>query len=286
VDGESGIRVHVDGRTYEGDVVDLGGVEAPTDAFARAIRGEDAPVDVDCPAPDAVYDHVGRLPPSPSPASFDRRGALADAARALGHASPAQSALAEARSALQSSSPPSVDVRAARKRVAEAGAERERLRERVAELRGRLQARRETGADATAVEAQLNEAGRRLSEAETERIAAEQALERAEQAARDARDRRERRLELEDRVANLERSVRADLAAAVWERFRSALGVVPGTASAGPSPGTYEGDPVTAALAVARLAPLDAPVVVGDLARIEKAEAAAAALDAPVIYVG
>jgi chromosome segregation ATPase len=230
---------------------------------------------------------VERLPPSPSPASFDRRGALADAARALGYASPAQSALAEARSALQSSSsPPAVDVRAARKRVAEAGAERERLRERVAELRGRLQARRETGADATAVEAQLNEAGRRLSEAETERIAAEQALERAEQAARDARDRRERRLELEDRVANLERSVRADLAAAVWERFRSALDVVPGTASAGAAPGTYEGDPVTAALAVARLAPLDAPVVVGDLARIEGAAAAAEALDAPVIYTG
>ncbi|MFB6101681.1 MAG: hypothetical protein ABEJ73_03875 [Haloplanus sp.] len=276
------MRVCVDGRTYEGRVIDLSGVDTPAEAVVRAVTGVDGdgPIRIDCPDPRPVHGHVARLPPT----AFDRRAALADAARALGHASPAQSELDEARAELRSVSPPSVDVRAARRRVAETGAEEERLRERVAELRGRLQARREMAADTTAVEAQLDEAVRHLSEAETERIAAEQALDRAEEAAREARDRRERRLELADRVANLERAVRADLAGAVWDEFRSALRAVPGRATAGASPGEYDGDPTTAALAVARLAPLDAPIVVDGGDRVRGADAAATTLDAPVIY--
>ncbi|WP_251342186.1 hypothetical protein [Haloplanus halophilus] len=272
------MRVTVAGRVHEGRAVDLDGVDAT--AVVRAVRGAEAPVGVECPTPGTVHDHVGLLPPS----SFDRRGALAAAARALGHESAAAAALAEARAELAEASAPTVDLREARRRVAEAGTEAERLRERVAELRGRVQARRETGADTTAVEAQLEEATGRLAEAETERIAAEQALDRAEAAAREARDRRERRLELEDRVANLERRVREELAAAVWERFRSAVEAVPGTATAGASPGEYEGDSVTAALGVARVAPLDAPVVVDGLDRFSGAGPAAEALEAPVIY--
>lgn len=272
------MRVCIDGESREGVAIDVTGVAGRD--LVWAIRGEDAPPRVDCPAPGPVHDHVALLPP----ASFDRRGALATTARALGHESPAREALEDARAELAALSSPTVDVRAARRRVAEAGSEEERLRERVAELRGRLRARRETGADTTAVEAQLDEATRRLSEAETERIAAEQALDRAEQAAREARDRRERRLELEDRVANREREVRRDLTAAVWDRFRSAVGAVPGEATVGASPGEFDGDQVTAALAVARLAPLDAPVVVDDLDRVSGADAAATLLDAPVIY--
>jgi chromosome segregation ATPase len=276
------VRVIVDGRTYEGRAVDLTEVDVSATAIVESIGAENPPIRVDCPAPEGAHEHVRRLPPS----TFDRRAALAAAARALGHASPARSALDDARSELAEVSTPPVDVDAARRRVAETGEREEHLRERVAELRGRLQARRETGADTTAVEAQLNEATSRLAEAETERIAAEQALERAEAVAREARDRRERRLELEDRVANLEREVRQDLAAAVWERFRTALQSVPGTATVGSTPGTYDGDRVTAALAVARLAPLDAPVVVDGLDRFGGAEAAASTLRAPVIYVG
>lgn len=276
------MRVATDDWRREGRAVDLRETGVSASTVVRAIRGEDTRVSVDCPEPGDVHGHVARVPPE----AFDRRAALADAARALGHTSPSQSALDDARSELTTLSPPSVDAAAARRRVAEAGAAEERLRERVAELRGRLQARRETGADTTAVEAQLSETVSRLSEAETERIAAEQALERAETAARTARDRRERRLELEDRVANLEREVRHDLATAVWERFRSALRAVPGDATAGESPGAYDGDRTTAALAVVRLAPLAAPVVVAGSERFDGAETAASTLDAPVIYIG
>lgn len=278
------MRVIVGDRTYEGRAIDVLKTDVTADAAVCAVRSGGARVQVDCPEPGTVHDHVGRLPPS----TFDRRGALAAAARALGHESPTRSMLDEARTELAALSPPSVDVDGARRRVAETGSTEARLRERVAELRGRLQARRETGADTTAVEAQLTEAVTKLSEAETERLAAEQALDRAERAARDARDDRTRRLELEDRIANLEREGRRALAATVWDEFRAALQVVPGTATAGAAPGTYEGDRTTAALAVARLTPLDAPVVVdgSEFDRIDEAATAASILRAPVIYIG
>ncbi|MFD1633461.1 hypothetical protein ACFSBJ_06890 [Haloplanus ruber] len=273
------MRVRIDGTVREGWAVEVTGVEAT--ALRRAIRGEASPVHVECPEPGSVHDHVACLPPS----GFDRRAALAAVARARGHEAEQAGELVAARDELAAASPPAVDVREARRRVAAAGAEEERLRERVAELRGRIQARHETGADTTAVEAQLDAATSDLAEAETERIAAEQALDRAERAARKARDRREERLELEDRVANLERRVREELAARVWETFRTAVEAVPGSATVGESPGAYEGDATTAALGVARLAPADAPVVVDGLDRFSGADAAAATLDAPVIYV-
>jgi hypothetical protein len=276
------MRVTVDGRTHEGRAVDLRGVDVDAAAVVRAVRNEATRVSVACPAPGPVHEHVARLPPP----AFDRRVALAAAARARGHDAGAKDDLEAARRELEATSPPAVEARERRRRVAEAGAEEERLRERVAELRGRVQARRRTDADTTAVEAQLAEATSALAEAETERIAAEQALERAERAAREARDRRERRLGLQDRVANLERRVREELAAAVWDRFRSAVEAVPGSAAVGPSPGSYEGDPVTAALGVARLTPLDAPVVVDGLDRVSGAPEATCVLDAPTIYLG
>jgi len=274
--------VETDDWRREGRAVDLTEENVSASDVVRAIRGAETGVRVDCPPPGDTHEHVARVPPE----TFDRRAALAAAARALGHTAPSQSTLDTTRVELAELSPPAVDVATARRRVAETGAAEDRLRERVAELRGRLQARRTTGADTTAVEAQLDEAASRLSEAETERIAAEQALERAETEARAARDHRERRFELEDRVANLERETRRELATAVWDRFRSALWAVPGDATVGASPGTYAGDGVTAALAVARIAPLDAPVVVDGCDRFDGVESAASALDAPVIYIG
>jgi hypothetical protein len=276
------MHVRIDDRRYDGRAIDLTETDVSAVAVVRAVGGGGEHVRVDCPPPGEAHGHVARLPPG----TFDRRAALAAAARALGHTSASRAALEEARAELDDLSPPSVDVAAARRRVAEAGAAEERLRERVAELRGRLQARRETGADTTAVEAQLDETVSQLSEAETERIAAEQALDQAEAAAREARDRRERRLKLEDRVANLERRRRRELADAVWDGFCAALRAVPGDATAGTAPGTYDGDRMTAALAVARLAPLKAPVVVDGGGRFRNATAAAATLGAPVIYIG
>jgi hypothetical protein len=278
------MRVSVDGRVRRGRAVEVTG--APADAVVAAVRGErseeaDPTVRVDCPDPCRVHRHIGRLPP----ASFDRRAALVAVARTEGHTSPARDRLDDAREQLSALSAPPVDLSAARRRVAEAGDAEARLRERVAELRGRLDARRETGADTAAVEDELADVVARLSEAETERIAAEQALSRARSEARDARDRRDRRLELEDRIGNLERTVRADLAAAVWDRFRAAVAAVPGDASVGGTPGAYQGSETTAALAVARLAALDAPVVVDGLDCLGGADAAATLLDAPAIYI-
>ncbi|SEA21002.1 hypothetical protein SAMN04488065_2263 [Haloplanus vescus] len=275
------MRVDYEGRTYAGAVVDLRDTDVSPAAVVRAVREGESPVTVDCPDPSAVHDHVARLPP----ATFDLRAALAAAARALGHTSPSQSALEDAREELASLSPPTVEVADARRRVAAAGDREARLRERVAELRGRLQARKEVDAETESIEERLQEATSELAESETERIAAEQALEQAERAARAARDQRDRRLELEDRVANLEREVRQDLVGDVWERFRTALDAVPGRGTAAESPGTYDGPRTTAAFAVARLAPLDAPVTVTAEADIA-AETARTTLDAPVIYVG
>lgn len=271
-------------ETYEGRAIDLSHVDVDPRAVGRAVGGgasANAPVSVDCPAPGPVHGHVGVLPPT----DFDRRLALAAAARSLGHTASKRDALDDARERLSSLSLPSVDLRAARRRVSEAGDEEERLREHVAELRGRLAARREMGADTATVEDELASTVARLSEAETERIAAEQALARAERAARTTRDRRERRFELEDRVANLEREVRADLAARVWDRFLAAVDAVPGDAAVGGTVGEYDGDPSTAALAIARLTPLDAPVVLDGVGCFEGVDAAATVLDAPVIRV-
>jgi hypothetical protein len=278
------VRVVVDDRAWTGRAVDLGGAVDPT-AVVRAVRGEavDAPVAVDCPSPGPVHDRLGHVRPE---MAVDVRGGLAAAARSLGERSPRRDELAAARAELRDHEVPAVDADDARRRLAEAGTSEDRLRERVAALRGRLRATEEAGGDAAAVRAELTDAIRELTAVETERIAAEQRLDRLERRARDARDRRERRLALEDRVANLERAVRADLAAAVYDRFRAAVAALSAAtgvdADAGPKPGAYEGDDVTAALAVLRVASVEAPVVVAT-DRLGDAASAAARLDAPVI---
>jgi hypothetical protein len=147
-----------------------------------------------------------------------------------------------------------------------------------------VQALRETGADPADAEAELATATRELSETETERIAAEQALERARDRAETAHDRREKRLRLRDRKANLERAARDHLARQVHAEFRDAVAAIPGEGSAGTRPGAFEGDDATAALAVARVADLDAPLVLA-VDRFASATAAADRLDAPVLHV-
>ena len=111
------MRVIVGDRTHEGRAIELMETDVSAEAVVRAIRNEKARVRVDCRPSGAAHDHVGRLPPE----TFDRRAALAAAARALGNTSPARSALDEARTQLAELSPPSVDVDAARRRVAETG---------------------------------------------------------------------------------------------------------------------------------------------------------------------
>lgn len=251
---------------------------APDEVLAAVRDPDDARVE--CPAPGAVHDHVGHVHPD---LALDRRGALAAAARSLGHAASVDERLRAARAALEASDPPAPDLKPARERVADADAAVAGLRERVARLQGRVRALREADADETKEAARLRAAAADLSEAETDLIAAEQALAAARADAREAFDARERRFALEDRVANLEREARAELAREVRPAVERAVARVPGC---GAGALAEAGDPA-AALAVARVASLDAPVVVADGpdGRFRDASRAADWLDARVLLV-
>lgn len=244
-----------------------------------AIRGADAPVSVSCPPPGAVHERVGVV-------RLDRdypvQAALAAAARALGYEASQSSELAAVRERLAALDPPDVSLDAERRRVAETESADE-LEERVAALRGQLDAARERGDDPDALEAATERAVADLTERRTERLAAEQSLERERERARERRDRREERLRLQDRVQNLERDARRELATALVASFERALDAVPGDATTDGEPWRVA-DPVAGALAVCRVAPLSAPVVLA-VDRFSSARAAAAALDAPVVLV-
>lgn len=236
------VRVRLGGGGHDGRAVDLAGTEAPPpDELVAAVRDEDDGR-VRCPTPGPVHEHVGLV--GGRAGALARRHAMAAVARSRGHRAPNREQVETLADRLGALDPPAATLTAARERVAEAGA------------------------DVTAA----------LSEAETERAAAEQALERARRRAREARDARERRLELEDRVANERRESRAALADAVRERVDAAVVAVPGTSATR----LADADPVTARLALARVARLDAPVVLA-ARRFLDAAAAVGWLDAPVL---
>lgn len=258
--------------------------------LARAVRGEavegirdDVLEGIDPDAEGPAHEYVGVIDGTDDP---PLRAALAAAARSLGRTAPQDDAIAECEARLEEIEPPAVDVASARRRVAEAGDRESRLQERVAQLRGRVQTLRELDREGAleAAESELAAATAELTEVRTDRIAAEQALDRATTRAREARDVRERRLRLEDRLGNLRRRTREHLASDVYGAFATALETVPGEASPGEVPGEYEGDGTTAALAVARVADLRAPVVVA-CGRFADAADAAVTLEAPVIRV-
>ncbi|WP_050033372.1 DUF7856 family protein [Halorubrum halophilum] len=209
------------------------------------------------PEPAAV---IGRVPTGAS-----LRRELAAAARTRGLSSSVDDELLEIRDAIMAIEVEPIDLDAARRRVANASGEEERLKERVAALRGGVQARREIEAETDDALGDLESAAAELSAAQSDRIAAEQALQRARERAADARDARERRLELRDRLRNRRRDARRELAREEYPAFRDALAVVPGTDpdDAGTEPGAYDGPPLAASLAAVRLADLDGPVALG-----------------------
>jgi len=284
------LSLELDGEGASGRAVDLRARGADPERVAAAVRAESADGDdggggchgpaVDCRSPRAVHDHVG----------FVRLGmgvrvrtALAAAARSRGGEAPQDETLADVREALSSLTVPAPpDLDAPRERLAGTDDAVDRIRERVAALRGRVQAGREAGRDVSDLAAELTEATRELSERETERAAAREAVERAERLARESRDARERRRRLEDRRANLERRARAHLVDRIREEYERALAGVPGGPDAADDPFAVEG--VTAALAVGRVAEFRAPVVMA-CDRFASVEAAAEWLDAPVIRV-
>jgi hypothetical protein len=264
------------GRTV--DATDLG--LSPSDALAAIRNDESAPacVSVDAPAPGPAHEFVGCVRPG---MSCPQRAALAAAARSRGLTAPQDDRIATLRERLAGLDPDPISTREARRAVAEAGDAVDLLRERVAELRGRVQAREAEGLDATAARTALSDAVQELSEAETERVAARERLDRATATARQARDDRERRLRLEDRLANREREARAHLADRLRDEYETALAAIPdGPATVPAEP--FAAEPVPATLAVARVADLAAPVVLC-CDRFRSPARAADWLDAPVL---
>ena len=246
-----------------------------------AVPGEAGePSDPAVPAPATVLSRV--------PTETSLRRELAAAARSRGDDSSVSEELGRLRDEIAAIEVESVDLAAARRRVAEASGEAERLKERVAALRGDVRARRAVEAETDETLDDLESAAAELSNAQTERIAAEQALERARERAAAARDERERRLELEDRLRNRQREARRELAASVYPTFRDALGAVPDgdPSSAGSGPSAYDGPRLAASLAAVRIADLDAPIALGREAARWLAERGSrppeAVLDAPV----
>ena len=274
-----------------GDVVRRGRVvsvkqDVDQTAVAAAVRADDAdpdaPVAVTARSQTTVHEQVGCIHPG---MGLRTRTALARAARTRGLTTPHDDQLQETRESLAALDMEDESTASYRRELAETTADIERLQEEVAAARGRLQARREQGLDTTAAAEELEDAIRRLSEAETSASAIRQQLDRARAAARGRRDTRDRRLRLEDRVANLERRARAHLVDQLHEAFATTVPEVPvSEADTPPDGNAFETDAVTAALAIARLAVLSAPVVL-DCDRFDSPVRAYEWLDAPVIYL-
>jgi hypothetical protein len=271
-------RSRRDFEERDGNAIDLRDAAVSPERLAEAVRDEDDAL-VACPEAGLAHERIGLVPPD---RAVSVRAVVAAAARSRGATAPQADELAAVRADLADLAVPDVDLADARRRVAEAGDDEAGLRERVARLRGEVQARRETGADAESAEAELREAVRDLSEAETERVAAEQALARARERAREARDARERRLRLRDRERNLARAARDHLAERHYDAFADAVEAVPGDADPGDHPAECQGDDATVVLAGARMADLRAPVVVA-CGRFASAAAARRTLDTPVL---
>lgn len=272
----------VDGAVRRGRAVRLRADVDPA-TVARAVRegyasDGDRTVAVTAVRPPPVHERVGCLRPD---MGLRTRTALAEAARARGLTAPQDPAIRAARDRLAALPVPEVETEPDREAVADAAEDGDRLSERVAQARGRLQARRAAGLDTDEAAERLREAARALSEAETAAVAAREDLDRARRAAREARDTLEERFRLEERVANLRRRARSALVERVRPAFAAAVQDAPG-GETGDDP--FAADPVTAGLAVARVAAFDAPVVLA-CDRFSSVEAASAWLGAPALRV-
>ena len=218
----------------------------------------------------SLYDHVAVIAPG---MSLDRRAALSATARSLGMTTSVDEELRTARERLSETGTTVPSPVAARRRLAETEADLERQRERVATLRGRLEAAGDDDA-----RSEYRASVRELTELETEQFAARERLEAARTEARKARDDRERRLELQDRVDNLERAARAELIEAVRPAVDDVVPVVPGGSAE-----TFDAaGPVTAALAVVRVGVLRVPSALA-CRRFDDAASAETWLGSPVV---
>lgn len=271
------MRIQVEETNRVGQAIDLRGTSIRATHLVAAIRD---PADglVIAPQPTPVSDHLEPIRPG---MEFDCRVALAAAGRSNGLESPHSTAIARLERRIESIDPETPDLRAARRRAAEAGEDVAALEEQVARTSGRVNARQEAELPVEELEEQLAALTRELTEAETEAIAAREALSRAEAEATSARDDRADRLSLVDRRENRRRAAREWFLDVLADPFERALRGLPVGAEPAP-PSDYTGPSHEAALAIARIADLMAPVVLVD-GPFETPVTARAGLDAPVI---
>jgi hypothetical protein len=273
----------LDGTVYRGRAVSLPSRIDPRTVATAVRQGAasegNATVEVSARTPHPVHERVGCLHPA---VCLRVRTALAAAARARGWTTTHDRALGRAREALAAFDPADVETERARREAASAAEDTDRLRERVATIRGRLQARADHGLDTGPASETLENAARELSEAETRAAATRQTLDRRRREARSVRDDLEERMRLEDRVANLERQARRVLVDRARDAYATAVTAVPDGPTDPDDP--FDVDPLTAGLAVARVARFDAPVVLaGD--RFGNPRAASRWLGAPVVEI-
>ncbi len=280
-DHPSRIIVTIDGATVRGVAVDLRPWSIEAEDATAAIRGRADECTVACSRPGSLFDAVGVVDPS---LNVSLRRVLAAVARRRGHRADAADELRSVRAELATLGVSRCDRAKQRRQVATAGADEAELAERVATIRGELQARRDASVDVSATEDRLSDAVAALTDARTERLSAEQALDRVRKDSRALRDRRDRRLRLQDRERNLERDIHRELADSVYDEFAAAVRRVPGGAAPGRSVVEYDGDDVTAALAILRMLRTATPAVLA-VDRFDGPERAAHELGVPVLRV-
>lgn len=284
------MRFDIEGTTDTGAAIDLRERPVDREALIAAIYGDTSPYAVDCPTPGPVHQRAGVVVPD---MGLKVRTAVAAAARSRGIVTPHDDRIDRLATKLaERSATAPTDLLDATDALA-AGASPDEiadLRERAAELRGQVATLETMDADPTDARAELRETAARLSELETERIAAAQTRERA----RELREGREERLRLEDRLANARRDARATLVERVRDEYEAAVtAIVAETSGTDEWPAAVEGPfsvaPSIAALGVLRVAVVRAPVVLDPagtpLEGTSFAELADAAdwLDVPVI---
>lgn len=287
-DRRASVTCRVGRKRFRGVAIDLAAA-VDSGALVAAIRGsggepvadaEGPAITVECPEPGPLFDHVGHLHPE---MGLRTKTALARAGRSRGMETPYDDELAAARDRLAALGTPDREREARRTTVEDHEQAVAALREQVAAARGQLQARREAGGDTDQAAADLREAIRELTEHETAAIAARQELAATDAGARKRRDRHEQRFELEDRIANLERDARAWLVEQLGDAYAEALDALPeATTPERPSADLFAADPVSGALAVARVGEPAAPIVL-DCDRFDSAAAAHDWLGCPVI---
>ncbi len=271
------MRVELAGIDQVGQAIDLSEVGVAADRIAAAIRDPNEPAITAAP-PGPIHDHVGVIR---SGMVLEVGPAVAAAGRSIGLESPQYEAIARLDREIEAIDPAYPDLRAARRRVAEAGADQASLEAAVERTSGRLNARREADLPTADLEERLRDLTRQLTEAETEAIAAREALATAERRAESARDARAERLSLVDRRENRRREARQWFLDVLGERFERALCALPVDVEPAP-PRDFDGSNRDAALAIARIADPATPLVVVE-APFQTAVQARASLGAPVL---